>query len=656
MRWMLLFLIFPTLSHAQTQFVQSIWQFRAWGTERWFPAQVPGTVHTDLMALGKIRDPFFGEHEKELAWVADLDWEYQTSLRVPSISPSGTQTKKSTRNTVSLVFDGIDTYASIYWKGKELLRTHNMFRRWQIELPAGDTGTLSIRLHSAKRITDSIAASMKPLVIPDHPRVYARKAPYHFGWDWGPTLVTSGIWKSVYWQWNPVPAKPSQDPGIQLIQKKDAVGESFYFQKGGQKIYMKGANWIPADVFLPRLKRADYERLLQAAKDAGVNMLRVWGGGIYESDDFYQLCDAYGIYVWQDFMFAGGMIPTDTAFFNNVKQEVIEQIERLRSYRCIVLWCGNNEIDEAWHNWGWKQSFQKDSLAGKALWQTYTKLFRDSIPKWVQQYDGKRAYISSSPQLGWGRKESITQGDSHYWGLWWGLEPVSVFSKKTGRFVSEYGMQAMPDLHTSQAWIPADQQWLFSPALRQHQKHPTGFQTLQHYLHMYLVDSATLSVCTLEAYTYLTQCLQHYILEQSIGYHMRSPHNAGTLVWQWNDCWPVCSWSMTDYARRPKAGWYAIKKAYMAEQAPPLDSTKPRDWVCKPAVFKVREGKANELVIEAQSTLYYLYGYGKEGYLYLPDNYFHVKAGETKTLTVTPDVIQAFRAGNLKWMTYNQFR
>ncbi|MBK8683552.1 MAG: hypothetical protein IPN26_00455 [Bacteroidetes bacterium] len=177
---------------------------------------------------------------------------------------------------------------------------------------------------------------------------------------------------------------------------------------------MKGANWVPADVFLPRITKNRYRQLLIAAKEAHFNMLRVWGGGIYEDDDFYTLCDSLGIYVWQDFMFAGAMYPGDPDFLQNVKEEAKQQILRLRKHPCIVLWCGNNEIDEAWNNWGWQKQFEISANDSMRLWKEYATLFHEVLPELVRQYDSGRAYISTSPLYGWGREKSMTHGDSHF--------------------------------------------------------------------------------------------------------------------------------------------------------------------------------------------------------------------------------------------------
>ena len=351
---------------------------------------------------------------------------------------------------------------------------------------------LRIVFFSAKNKVDSIAKKELPIILPDNPRVYARKAQYHFGWDWGPTFVTCGIWKKIKLEgWNGVKIKPTYTPienNVKLIQQKDSTGTSFYFEKSGKPIYAKGANWIPADVFLPRLKKEDYRKILQSAKDAHMNILRVWGGGVYEADEFYDLCDSLDIMVWQDFMFAGGMIPGDDPFFNSVREEVKYQIERLRKHPCIVLWCGNNEIDEAWHNWGWQGQFNLHGSDSAGVWHDYKRMFLDSLPKWANEFDGSRPYISTSPMHGWGRKESLTEGDSHYWGLWWGLEDWEIFEAKTGRFVSEYGMQAMPNMNTIKYFTDPADRYLNSPAIKAHQKATNGFEKIDHYLLRYFID------------------------------------------------------------------------------------------------------------------------------------------------------------------------
>ncbi|HEX8333523.1 MAG TPA: glycoside hydrolase family 2 protein, partial [Segetibacter sp.] len=320
----------------------------------------------------------------------------------------------------------------------------------------------------------------------------------------------------------------------------------------------KGANWVPADVFLPRITKAKYRQLLIAAKEANFNMLRVWGGGIYEDDYFYDLCDSLNIMVWQDFMFAGAMYPGDTAFIDNVKQEVIDNIRRLRHHKSIVLWCGNNEIDEAWHNWGWQKQFKLTSADSAKLWDDYKNLFHELLPALVKEFDGTRPYISSSPLHGWGRAKSMSEGDSHYWGVWWGLEPIEKYKEKVPRFMSEYGMQAMPDFKTIQQFsVPHD--WDTSSAvMKVHQKHPTGYRTLATYLKQNNLQPKTF-VDLISA----TQEVQSKAMETAISAHMNAvPRCMGTMFWQFNDCWPVTSWSVIDYYGRRKKAYYTVQKLY----------------------------------------------------------------------------------------------
>nr|MCU0395437.1 hypothetical protein [Chitinophagaceae bacterium] len=506
------------------------WQFRQAGSTMWRTATVPGTVHTDLMQHGLIGDPFTGNNEKAVQWVGEADWEYRTRF---SLSAAQLQARH-----LQLVFEGLDTYAEVWLNGRMVLQANNMFRQWRINLKpwAKAENQLEIRFRPARRVVDSLARANRPLVVPDHNRAYARKAQYHFGWDWGPTLITAGIWRSVFMEAGDEPAPPPPaytGRKVELVQEPDSIGRAFYFRIDGQPVYMKGANYIPSDVFLPRLQYADYERIIKQAKEANMNMLRIWGGGVYEHEAFYELCDKYGIMVWQDFMFAGAMVPDDEAFFANVREEVKHQIERLRKYKCIVVWCGNNEVDEAWHNWGWQKQFNLQGEDSARLWKAYARLFRDSLPAWVERWDGTRPYVSTSPMHGWGRAKSFTEGDSHYWGVWWGLQDIEVFETKTGRFVSEYGMQAMPDITTTYSAIAPGERFLFSEALKTHQKHPTGYQNIQSYLHRYFLDSQRVKQLSLEDYTYLTQCLQHYSLKNIIAIHRsKYPVNMGTLLWQ----------------------------------------------------------------------------------------------------------------------------
>lgn len=603
------------------------WQFRQEKTEKWNAATVPGEVHTDLLNNKLIPDPFFRDNEKKLQWIEKKNWEYKTSFQV---NPEALKKKNAV-----LVFDGLDTYASVYLNGKQILKANNMFRQWRVDakkyLHPG-TNKLVVVFLSAQNVVDLLAKKDLPFVIPDNPRAYVRKAQYHFGWDWGPKFTTCGIWKEIRLETfdEKTPEKPYVlNRKIELIQQPDSLGKSFYFKIDGKPVYMKGANYIPSDAFLSRVTKREYEKIVLSAKDANMNMLRVWGGGVYEDDYFYDLCDKYGINVWQDFMFAGTMVPGDKAFFDNVKEEVKYQVKRLRHHPSIVLWCGNNESDEAFKNWGWQKSMNMSKQDSTRLWKDYVRLFQDSIPKWVKEVDDKRPYISSSPLFGWGRKQSITEGDSHYWGTWWGLEDIEVVKNKTGRFVSEYGMQAMPNYSSIEKFTLPEDRHLFSDVLKAHQKAGNGFTKLNSYLNRYFIDSTKVKNMKVADYTYLTQCLQYYSLKNIIGIHRsKAPYNMGTLVWQLNDCWPVASWSVTDYYnRQPKAAWYAMREAYRDDKTPEIDLKRPIDLKLEnPKISWTIKG--NEIIIKALKPAKYVYleikGYqGK-----LSSNYMDLSAGE----------------------------
>ncbi|MDI1305825.1 MAG: glycoside hydrolase family 2 TIM barrel-domain containing protein [bacterium] len=603
------------------------WQFRQEKTAKWNAASVPGEVHTDLLNNKLIPDPFYRDNEKKLQWIEKKNWEYKTSFQVNS----GTLNKKN----VELVFDGLDTYATVYLNEKLILKADNMFRQWRVDVKKiikSGNNDLVVVFQSAQNVVDSLAKKDLPFIIPDNPRAYVRKAQYHFGWDWGPKFTTCGIWKAVRLETydEKTPEKPYVlNRKIELVQQPDSLGKSFYFKIDGKPVYMKGANYIPSDAFLSRVTKKEYEKVIAMAKDANMNMLRVWGGGIYEDDFFYDLCDKYGINVWQDFMFAGTMVPGDKAFFDNVKEEVQYQVKRLRHHPSIVLWCGNNESDEAFKNWGWQKAMNMPKQDSIRLWKDYVRLFQDSIPKWVKEVDNKRPYISSSPLFGWGKKQSITEGDSHYWGTWWGLEDIEVVKNKTGRFVSEYGMQAMPNYSSIEKFTSPEDRYLFSDVLKAHQKAGKGFTKLNSYLNRYFIDSTKVKNMKVADYTYLTQCLQYYSLKNIIGIHRsKAPYNMGTVVWQLNDCWPVASWSVTDYYnRQPKAAWYAMREAYRDDKTPEIDLTRPIDLKLEnPKISWIIKG--NEIIIKALKPAKYVYveikGYkGK-----LSTNYMDLKAGE----------------------------
>ena len=289
-----------------------------------------------------------------------------------------------------------------------------------------------------------------------------------------------------------------------------------------------------------------------------MNMLRVWGGGTYEKDLFYNLCDEMGILVWQDFMFACNMYPGDEVFLENVKQEAEYQVKRLRNHPSMALWCGNNEVSEGWFNWGWQDALNYSDSDSTEIWHNYLKIFEEILPATVAEYSANLPYTPSSPKIGWGHAEALYEGDMHYWGVWWGEEPFEIYEQKVGRFMSEFGFQGFPDLRTFDSCLKPKELNLHSKALLNHQKHPRGMQLIESYMErdFPIPDD-------FEDYLYVSQLVQAYGIGMAIEAQRRSmPHCMGTLYWQFNDCWPVISWSSIDYYNRWKALQYKVRDLY----------------------------------------------------------------------------------------------
>jgi beta-mannosidase len=626
------------------------WQFCESGKENLLPATVPGTIHTDLLNNKIIDDPFFGNNEIKIQWIGEKDWEYINTFDATGFY---------SYNNIEILFEGLDTYAKVYLNDSLIIDANNMFRTWQRDcksLLKKENNVLRIVFNSAIKISDSIS-SKNDIKLPGGNYSNIRKAAYHFGWDWGPKLVTAGIWRPVYiLAWNDVKIEDvsfrqnnitseqaelhvsfflncytrdlykisvkdinnsityeektdslfegfnldafdfnlynprlwwTRELGppemyafrfevmknnnvvdekiyyigirkIELIKNQDSIGESFYFKLNNAPLFIKGANYIPQDNFLPRITKDKYKSIIENCSRSNINMLRVWGGGVYEDDEFYNQCDLNGILVWQDFMFACAMYPGDARFLENVRIEASQNVSRIKNHPCIALWCGNNEIDEGWKNWGWQRQFgysKKDSLK---IWNDYSMIFNKIIPNSIENISTTTNYIPTSPKIGWGHPESMKEGDSHYWGVWWGMEPFEVYKKKVPRFMSEYGFQGFPDMKTIERFTSPESRYMISDELKNHEKHPRGFETIENYL----LDEYS-EPKSFEDYIYVSQLLQAYGIKTAIEAHRRAkPYCMGTMYWQLNDCWPVVSWSGIDYYGRWKAMQYFVKNAY----------------------------------------------------------------------------------------------
>ncbi|WP_313170019.1 beta-mannosidase [Massilia oculi] len=342
---------------------------------------------------------------------------------------------------------------------------------------------------------------------------------------------------------------------VELRRDADARGSSFYFVVNGIPVFAKGANSIPFDMFQPRVSRAQLRRVLESAKNANMNMLRSWGGGYYEGEDYYDLADELGLMVWQDFMFGGGMQPAyDEAFRASVVHEARDQVRRLRNRPSVVLWCGNNEEEIAWKYWGHRKTLEKaDPAFADRVWKGYVQLFGVDLRQVVEEEGGGIGYWSSSPGNDLQEVANTpAAGDMHYWEVWGNpAHPVSTYLDVTPRFMSEYGLQAWPVQRTIDAFAHRVQQRIDHPVIEAHQKFMAGKgnERLLKYVREEFGEPADFA-----GFAYLSQAIQAEGIELAALHHRRSrPTTMGSLYWQLNDVWPGASWSGIDWFGRPKA-------------------------------------------------------------------------------------------------------
>jgi len=340
-----------------------------------------------------------------------------------------------------------------------------------------------------------------------------------------------------------------------LEQKPDEWGKSFTFIVNDVPVFAKGANWIPADSFPTRLTRDRLEKLIRDTALANQNMLRVWGGGFYESEDFYDLCDQYGILVWQDIIFACYIYPLhQKPFVDNVRQEIFENVRRIRHRASLALWCGNNEMEWGWEEWVW------DSAENSDLKSAYDTFFHYLLPNWMEELDSETPYWPSSPSSDTPFKNvnSQMQGDAHYWDVWHKGEPFTAYRSQYPRFMSEFGFQAFPPMETIRQYAAPEDYNLTSYVMESHQKNGNG--------NRFIINQMTASYripSKFENLMYMSLVLQAEGIRYGVEHWRRNKHRvSGTLYWQLNDCWPVASWSSIDYFGRWKALHYAAKRFY----------------------------------------------------------------------------------------------
>ena len=662
-----------------TVLVHSGWRFRALndkghpGVEQWHPAEVPGVVQMDLLHNKLIEDPFYRDNEKSLQWIGLTDWEYQTEFDV--------DTATLARKHVDLQFAGLDTYADVYLNETELLKADNMFRSWRIsakdKLKAGKN-TLRVVFHSPIMLMMPQVKAM-PYRLPTVGQVqivseegvatdpYTRKAPYNYGWDWGPRYITEGIWlpvKLIAWDdlridnfhirqekigkdeaelraefdivasgageaslavehdgangknvpaaqqrtllneglnhvsiplqiknpnlWYPngygaqtlykffgtlsatkgkktaVEDRAELRTGLrslELRRQPDQWGKSFTFVVNGIPVFAKGADVIPFDSFMTRVTPAQHRQILQSARDAHMNMIRHWGGGYYETDDFYDICDELGIMVWQDFMFGGAMVPGDLAFQENVREEATQQVKRLRDHPSISLWSGNNEVETGWRYWGDRVYFKEtlNPQQRERVWQDYVVLFHDIIKSVVAENGAPVPYWPSSPSANFEDDPGGQRnGDMHYWSVWHALEPISEYTHQFPRFMSEYGFQSFPDIQTVRKFAEPQDLDIISPVMQEHQKNVGGNERIRTYVLREFREPKDF-----ESFLYVSQVMQAEAIKVGAEHLRRQrPRTMGSLYWQLNDCWPVASWASIDYYGRWKALHYYARRFY----------------------------------------------------------------------------------------------
>ena len=338
---------------------------------------------------------------------------------------------------------------------------------------------------------------------------------------------------------------------IELDRHKDKVGESFQFVVNGRAIFAKGANWIPAHAFVSAANDALYDDLLTSAVAANMNMIRVWGGGIYEQEVFYDLCDAKGLLVWQDFMFACAQYPGDAKFLASCEQEAVYQVRRLAHRACLALWCGNNEIEQ----------MLNEILKTRARKNAYDSLFYRVLPRVVSRHDGATPYWPGSPHNPEGYEKghnNPTAGDVHFWDVWHARKPVKRYEETVVRFCSEFGMQSYSSPEVAATYCRPENFNVFGPEMENHQKNGAGNLIMLEYisrLYRYPKDYTALA--------YLSQLNQAYCMKIGVEHYRRSmPTTMGALYWQLNDCWPVASWSSIEFGGRWKALHYAAKRFF----------------------------------------------------------------------------------------------
>lgn len=657
--WLVALIGLSTVLRAQESHIplHEGWTFCQAGKEKWYTAEVPGVVQTDLLRHGLIPDFYKGSNIDSVQWIENEDWIYKRTIVAND--------SLLKRGHVDLVFKGLDTFAEVYLNDSLLGKADNMFRTWEWPIkdllkPGANELKVIFRspIKEGAKLRDAYGIQLPHDNDPSGVSPYIRKAAYQFGWDFCPRLVTSGIWQGVElrgWskarivevsrggfggsgnnrgpelfvirtvgsklrandlcvrldgeslevtafgsdrgshtftaavhidsiaRWFPRGSGPQGmhelsvelrknglalsshrrifgENAVGLDKNRDATGNAFCFRSGRGPIYAKGCNLIPPSLIAGPGSEVKWLNLVHEMQRAGMNMCRVWAGGVYPPETFYAACDTAGIMVWQDLMF-GNVPSSDSASVTNIIAEVKEQVGRARMHPSVVLFCGNNELDVAWHNWGWQTTYGLHGSDSISMWKSYEHLFKELLTV-IASADGRIPYVSTSPLSNWGNAEGLKSGDLHYWGVWHGDSAFSSFKNNVGRFVSEYGFQSYPDSALLSHYIDPKELYLGSPAMKRMQRSYKTDKPIWDAIKRELVKEPK----TLGEFIEDSQEVQAKAYRMAIEAHMAAqPHCMGTLFWQLNDCWPGPSWSLIDFEGNWKPGMYQVQRLYQGK-------------------------------------------------------------------------------------------
>ncbi len=623
--------------------LKGIWNLTRTSDGESLETYIPGDIMHSLLENHVIPDPYRDRNELKVQWVGKEDWEF---TRVFEVSADFIRNRN-----ILLCINLLDTFADIYINEKYIGSGNNAFKKYVFPVKNINQGRNSIRIiiHSPEAAALKAAAEL-PYQIPfmSYPeqspnRNLIRKPQCHGGWDWGPALMTGGIYGDINLEsvsrvridylhtdilhrnhiWNveisveltafrkgvekiifslagiteeiatdlnpgvnrithtipitdpdlwwpagygnqplyPLTVKTSEESiikkigfrDLEVITEKDTYGRSLVFRINGRDIFCKGTNWIPMDGLPARQTPERYEKFLKDVTDANMNMIRVWGGGQYEKDIFYDICDEKGILVWQDFMFSCALYPASEPFLDNVKKEAAHQIKRLKNHPSLVLWCGNNE-DIGALTWFEESRENRDRYI-----IDYDRLNEGIIGKTVKELDSGRRWWPSSPSAGEGdysdNWHDDTKGDMHYWSVWHEGASFEAYYTVTPRFCSEFGYQSFPGIDTIRMFADKDQQNVSSPAMLHHQKNERGNSIILSSLSRYFRFPSTF-----EDFLYLSQVQQTFAVRTAVEYwRSRRPVCMGILYWQLNDLWPAVSWSSIEYSGKWKLLHYAVQ-------------------------------------------------------------------------------------------------